>query len=431
MGEPNHTFRILLVDDEQNILKSLSRLLKSRSEHRVETAGSGKEALSKMESRTADIIVSDERMPDMRGSELLTRIRETYPDTVRIIITGYADTQAILHAVNEGNIYRFLKKPWDNDEFLEVIQSAAHHLRISRENTRLQKELGVRNRELEKLNGELEARVEKRTAELRKSYARLKQAYDVVNRQNASVLELIHSILHFSRPYLASRASRAAGLARLFQGYPGLEESEYNAMKNSAMLHTAGGLKEESDAAMSWRELARSSASMLHGFHRLNSFGELLKKAAHPAADPEARSSDEAAPAILRMILDFDEQVRSLEQDPEAGIDGQSIMERAFMQVSGKEIPLSDSADGEGKRGELTAAEHWFLEKLRKKFDWKERKVKTLSADQLIPGQRLARSVHLQTGSMVLPEGTDLNEEHIENLKRISRLLKEEISVFS
>ncbi|AHC15522.1 hypothetical protein L21SP2_2159 [Salinispira pacifica] len=438
---------ILLVDDEQNILKSLSRLLKSRTSHRVETAGSGREALELMESRAADIIVSDERMPDMRGSELLTRIREHFPDTVRIIITGYADTQAILHAVNDGNIYRFLKKPWDNEEFLEVIQSAAEHLRISRENVRLQRELSIRNSELEKLNIELEARVEKRTRELRSSYVKLKQAYTALNRQNASVLELIHSILHFSRPHLASRASRASGLVQLFQDFPGLEEGEFSKLKNSAMLHTAAGLKEESDAATPWRDLAASSASMLHAFYRLNHHGELLSRAAEiplPQSGPETSqppgalagaapgsSVNDEPSGILRLILDFDEQVRSLEHDPEGGIDGQSIMERAFVLVTGKPLPPPDSPGGEDGENMLSDAEQWFLNKLRSKFNWKERKVKTLSPDQLIPGHRLARGIHLKTGSMVLPEGTDLTQEQIDNLKRIFRLLKEDIAVFS
>lgn len=111
---------VLFVDDEASVLRSLQRLFR-REPVNVLTADSGKEALRMLEETDAHVVVSDQRMTGMSGTEFLKRLRESHPNTVRCILSGYADTHAILEAINEGNVYRFIAKPWDDEELIQVI----------------------------------------------------------------------------------------------------------------------------------------------------------------------------------------------------------------------------------------------------------------------------------------------------------------------
>ncbi len=114
---------LLLLDDEENVLRSLVRLFR-RDGYRILTANGVREAFDLLASNTVQVILSDQRMPDMSGTEFLTRVRELYPDTVRLVLSGYTDLAAITDAINRGAIYRFLTKPWNDDELREHIKAA-------------------------------------------------------------------------------------------------------------------------------------------------------------------------------------------------------------------------------------------------------------------------------------------------------------------
>lgn len=113
---------ILLVDDEEEILFSLRGLL--RTEFELHTAESGAEALEILRRHSIHVIMTDQRMPHMTGVELLRRAKEERPEAVRIVFTGYADIKAVIDAVNQGEIYRYLTKPWDPDELIAVFRQA-------------------------------------------------------------------------------------------------------------------------------------------------------------------------------------------------------------------------------------------------------------------------------------------------------------------
>jgi len=116
---------ILLVDDEPEILFSLRGLL--RQEFDLHTANSGAEALEALHRHPVEVIMTDQRMPEMTGVELLRRARGEYPQAIRIVFTGYADIKAVIDAINQGQIYRYLTKPWDPDELLAVLHQACEH----------------------------------------------------------------------------------------------------------------------------------------------------------------------------------------------------------------------------------------------------------------------------------------------------------------
>ncbi|MEO2032929.1 MAG: response regulator [Planctomycetaceae bacterium] len=118
---------LLLVDDEPDLLLSLQGLL--RQEYSLFIAESGPSALKLFESETIQVVISDQRMPDMSGDELLAKISQVSPATVRILLTGYADIQDVIRALNTGGVFRYLTKPWDLDELLDVLQQAVAQYR--------------------------------------------------------------------------------------------------------------------------------------------------------------------------------------------------------------------------------------------------------------------------------------------------------------
>ncbi len=115
--------KLLIVDDEVQILKMLQRLF--RSEFKVVTADGGKRGIEVFEEERPELILSDQRMRGMTGIEMLKVMKDKEPGTVRILITGYSDIDAVIEAVNHKLLHRYVTKPWDNDELLEIMKEAA------------------------------------------------------------------------------------------------------------------------------------------------------------------------------------------------------------------------------------------------------------------------------------------------------------------
>jgi DNA-binding NtrC family response regulator len=114
---------ILLVDDEPEILYSLQGLL--RREFELYTANSGAQALEILQQHPVHVIMSDQRMPEMTGVQLMHRVKEAHPEAIRIVFTGYADIRAVIDAINNVGLYRYITKPWDPDELIQVLHQAA------------------------------------------------------------------------------------------------------------------------------------------------------------------------------------------------------------------------------------------------------------------------------------------------------------------
>ena len=114
--------RVLFVDDEERILTALKSIF--RSKYHVLTAANGQEALDFIQRFKIPVIVSDQRMPGMLGVDLLRQSRELAPDSVRILLTGYSDLASIVGSINDGEVFRFISKPWDNQELQQVIAEA-------------------------------------------------------------------------------------------------------------------------------------------------------------------------------------------------------------------------------------------------------------------------------------------------------------------
>ena len=156
---------ILFVDDEQSILSALRRVVR-RESFKVLTAESGAEALVLLRQHDVSVIVSDQRMPGMIGAEFLARSKEVAPHAVRLMLTGYSDVETATRAINEGEILRFITKPWDDEDLRTALREAASRYALEERNRQLTIDLTMKTESLEQLTSLLEERVVQRTQEL-------------------------------------------------------------------------------------------------------------------------------------------------------------------------------------------------------------------------------------------------------------------------
>jgi len=138
---------ILYIDDEQNNLISFKATF--RIKYNVFTAISGEEAKKVLGANMIDIIITDQRMPNMTGVEFLESILDQYPDPMRILLTGYADMNAVIDAINKGKIFHYLTKPWNEEELDMTIKRAYDVYRLKMDEKELTEKLGVTNEQLE------------------------------------------------------------------------------------------------------------------------------------------------------------------------------------------------------------------------------------------------------------------------------------------
>lgn len=207
---------ILLVDDEKNVLKSLKRLFID-SDYKIVTAESGEEGLKRLEEDSIQLVISDYRMPGMNGVEFLRKVKEKYQNTIRIILSGYADVAAVVEAINDGQIYKFLAKPWNEQELLTAIMRALEQYELQIENAKLTEELKKRNAELEELAKSLEDKVEKRTRDLELKNRALSISQNILNLLPVGVIGIDkeHTIV-----YINQSLSKYIDTASLTLGMP-------------------------------------------------------------------------------------------------------------------------------------------------------------------------------------------------------------------
>ena len=177
MNESIHT--ILCVDDEVGILNSLKRLFR-RDKYRVLTALSGEDGLKVLSENEVHLVLSDQRMPGMSGTEFLAEVKENYPDIIRIVLTGYTEVDSITASINKGHVYKLILKPWNDQDLRLEVKQGLYQYALSESNKRLHEKVLQQNEELKKMNEGLERIVKERIMDL-----------EVQNQ----ALELSHTIL--------------------------------------------------------------------------------------------------------------------------------------------------------------------------------------------------------------------------------------------
>lgn len=167
---------LLLVDDEVNVLRALRRVLRSEPIE-VRTATRAAEALTMLDAHPAQVVVSDQRMPDATGVDLLATVRERHPDVIRLLLSAFTEVDTAIDAVNRGQVHRLIAKPWNDDELRATLRQAFEQWDLTNEVHRLDRLTRAQNAELQALNRNLEAMVQDRTKQLAQKNQDLRDAY--------------------------------------------------------------------------------------------------------------------------------------------------------------------------------------------------------------------------------------------------------------
>lgn len=230
---------LLFIDDEANILASLKRLFRPLG-YTILTAESGAEALALLEQQPVDLVISDMRMPQMNGAEVLEQIRGKWPDTVRILLTGYADLNSTIAAINRGEIYRYVSKPWEDNEIVLIVRDALERKQLLADKLRLEELTARQNEELKVLNASLEDKVRQRTEELRAALASLALAHDTLKKDYFATIQVFANLMELRKGAMAGHSRRVAQLCRSIAHKMGLAEDDIKTIEAAALLHNIG-----------------------------------------------------------------------------------------------------------------------------------------------------------------------------------------------
>jgi response regulator RpfG family c-di-GMP phosphodiesterase len=233
------TNTILLVDDEENILSSLQRLLRREGYNVITTTSPGK-ALEIVRSEPVSLIISDQKMPEMGGTEFLARARDIQPEAIRIILTGYADINAAMAAINQGQVYRFITKPWNDLDFKANIKQAIDFYHLRRENQRLFELTVQQNAELKGLNENLEKKVEERTQEISKKNREIGRLYKELQASYFKTIRIFMDLMQIYDPALGGHVKKVAVLSRLLAEKCDLQGEELDIVEAAGSLHDVG-----------------------------------------------------------------------------------------------------------------------------------------------------------------------------------------------
>jgi len=247
MSEAGQQATLLLVDDEPNILSSLRRLFKAHG-YGVLTAGGGAEGLEVLARDKVDLIISDMRMPEMDGARFLEQARARWPEVARILLTGYADIGSTIAAINRGEIYRYIAKPWDDNEILLTVREALEHRRLKSENERLLALSQRQNEELKDLNAGLEQKVAARTAELKQALTFIEQAHVDLKKGFLTSVRMFSTLIELrGGKLLAGHSRRVADHGRSVAQRLGLDEATVQNVLLAGLMHDVGkvGLPDE------------------------------------------------------------------------------------------------------------------------------------------------------------------------------------------
>ncbi|MBU0988489.1 MAG: HD domain-containing protein [Proteobacteria bacterium] len=230
---------IVFVDDEISVLKALKRLLIDEP-YEILIFNSPLEALKKIEKTPPAVVISDQCMPEMEGTRFLKKVRDISPETVRIILTGYADAEAAIDAINQGSVFRFVSKPWEDDMLKLTIRQAVEHYKLVAENKRLFQLTQEQNQELRSLNHNLETRVEERTRQLGQSTEKLKHTLSKLQNTLEATIHAIAMTVEIRDPYTAGHQRRVSNLAGAIAVEMGLSQDQIEAVRMAGIIHDLG-----------------------------------------------------------------------------------------------------------------------------------------------------------------------------------------------
>jgi len=415
---------ILLVDDEENILRSIQRLLMDEEDIDITTATSGEEGLKLLPGLVnLGLIVSDQRMPGMTGAQFLEKARSMNPDASRIILTGYADVGAAVDAINKGGAWRYLAKPWNDEELVRVFREGLEHYRIIIENHRLNALVLKQKQELEEWNSSLKQRVLAQTTEIRKKNEELHEVNRVVKNAFNGIITAFSELLNLRDHRCISHGKNVSQLACNAARTLKLSTTEIETIRIAGLLHDIGELGIPDDIVMKDPEIMTPDERQIYKSHPVRGQtaldaveqlcqAGLLIRHHHERWDGDGfpdQLAGNGIPLGARILSCADLIDRTMRHDhsPRA-------LAAAVARI---ELEAGRSLDPELiKIFCSTAAETYPA------FDDRQNLIeRELRPGALHVGMRLARNIISGTGLLLLGQGEELDQSHIASINRYYR----------
>ena len=227
------------MDDEANILSSLKRLFRPFG-YRIFTAEGGAQGLDIMEREAIDLVISDMRMPEMNGAQFLEKVNARWPETIRILLTGHSEISATIDAINRGHIFRYISKPWEDNDIVLSIKQALHQKQLERANQGLEELTRKQNEELKDLNANLEEKVKARTEELRQTMGFLEVAHDKLKKGFITSIRVFSNLIEMREGAMSGHSHRVAEMSRAIAQKMNVNDAEAQDIFLAALLHDVG-----------------------------------------------------------------------------------------------------------------------------------------------------------------------------------------------
>jgi response regulator RpfG family c-di-GMP phosphodiesterase len=420
------TGKVLFVDDEENILRSLERLFMDENVE-VFIAASGKAGLKRLgEHPDMAVIVSDQRMPEMTGVDFLEKAREVAPGAVRILFTGYADVNAAIDAVNRGGIFRYLSKPWNDEELLQAVKGAVQMHLLAKENRRLNAVVQRQNEELTRWSQELEVIVQEQTMALRKSYDSLRVINAKLRTNFKNTIMAFAGLVELRDPRMRAHSRNVAEVCGLVAKELEMAREERETLIVAALLHDIGkiGIPDL---------MLRQDAEQMNYEVR----EEYIKHPLRGQAAVEIIEDLRPAGRIIRSHHErydgtgFPDGLKRREIPPSALIlalvDYIDVKNRRFGSTLSQELIRKEVELQAGSRFDpklttvvLAVAEKYYRKKRR--FTEAVAVEVEVSPDELAVGMEVNRDVVSGTGILLLGKGKVLGKTSIELLRRYYKL---------
>lgn len=427
-GRRRHT--VLLVDDEVNVLSALRRLLRADG-YRIEMANGGAEALKIMEQTPVDLVISDMRMPHMSGAEFLSEVARRWPETMRLLLTGYSDLESTVAAINQGHIYRYIGKPWEEAELKGAIYSALEHKSLREERERLLALTERQNAELRDLNANLESKVEARTEETRQTALFLETAYAELKNAYRASIPVFARLVELREGTTAGHGRRIAELALATAQELGADEELLEAVEDAALLHDIG--KIGLDDAVLRTPYTELSSSQRELEHQHGVVGEALLMGLKPLAPAAAfirahheRFDGKGYPDGLRgEEIPLGARLLAVASDFDAALSGQIFAESMVWDEARAFI---EQHSGSRYDPTVTAAFLSVVDQYKSRQGLVS-ELKLTSMD-LRAGLVLSRDLEARQGMLLLAAGHVLEDSLIERIRRYERDMGRSFTIY-
>lgn len=234
----DNKYNLLLVDDETEILNALRRVF--RRQYNVFTCDNGEQGLEVIKEHPIAVIISDMRMPHMDGATFLTKAKELSPRTIRILLTGYSDTESTTRAINDAEIFSYASKPWNNADLTLMIEKAVERYQLDEKIEALNQEVRTKNEQLTIVNQGLEEKVAQRTKALQESNSTLSSTLNKQRAMFQGVLEMINSLIAQRIGGHSGHNKRVAMHCRMLADWMSLDRQDCTYIYLAAMMYDIG-----------------------------------------------------------------------------------------------------------------------------------------------------------------------------------------------